>query len=72
MVEKHFETGIEKQIVISIDQFTTQSVHLIVEISISITYICNMILGLSLDNKNNVDKTIIYCGEPIVSSFDYI
>ena len=72
MVEKHFETGIEKQIVISIDPFTTQSVHLIVEISISITYICNMILGLSLDNKNNVDKTIIYCGEPIVRSFDYI
>ena len=71
MVEKHFETGIEKQIVISIDPFTTQSVHLIVEISISITYICNMILGLSLDNKNNVDKTIIYCGEPIVRSFDY-
>ena len=54
-----------------INKLTIDGVHKIIKGSIMITYISNMILGWSLDDRNIVDTIITWSGWTIVGLFEY-
>ena len=57
---KYFWIGCQNNKILfpSIDQLTTESVHVIIKRSNLITYIFNMIFGWSLDDKNILGEII--------------